>query len=692
MEGSVQNVVGYFKRGARFIIPVYQRNYDWTLENCHKLMEDLVSLNSSDKNKHFFGTIVIKPNTHAEEIIIDGQQRITTLSLVFLAIVNWLKINKVETILNSERLKGDFLIDEYRPTGDRIRLHSNMRDFEAYKNLYGDKKFFVEASNITRNYNYIYSYLDNMNISIDELFNSLKKLEFMIISLNSPDDDPQLIFESLNSTGLELTNADKIRNYLLMNEDIDLQNHLYIQFWEPMERRAAFNLSEFFRIYLTIKNAYTPRIKYIYDEFKKYYENNWQDKESFFKELEDYSYAYQLILGESVGDKKIDNILFRLNRIEITVVYPFLVAILKDLNNKKLTREAVAEIFEVIESYIARRMIAQLPSNALNKIFAVLYRDYKKHSESIHGSNFRPVDIVSYLLLTKEKSGEFPTDIKIKSILLTRDMYNINSKFRTYFFERLENYNHNENVNIYEGIDNKVYSVEHIMPQSLSAIWKNELGENYEQVHNMFIHNLGNLTLSGYNSRMSNRSFSEKRNMENGYTQSHFVNLNHIPANVESWREEEIVQRRDILIERSLKIWSYPETAYLPKKEVDDLYEFDGIKTFTNYSIKGYTFMDDHYIVANTWIDFYIKLITEITNQYPTIMRKIAESEVKTGFESVFLTNKKNRTVKIISGIYTKTNLSNSDKIYVIKQLFDTLEIDYNMLQIDAVPRKENEE
>ncbi|MFV8253208.1 DUF262 domain-containing protein [Aerococcus viridans] len=268
MEGNVQNVVGYLKKGTKFVIPVYQRNYDWTLENCQRLMEDLVELNSSDKNTHFFGSIVIKPNAHAEEIIIDGQQRITTLSLLFLAVVKWLENNQAETILTPNRLKGDFLLDYYKPTNDQIRLSSNPRDYDAYTKLYGDKKFFIEASNITRNFKHIYSFIDNMEITIDELFQSLTKLQFMVISLNSPDDDPQLIFESLNSTGLELTNADKIRNYLLMNEELDMQDHLYLNYWKPIEERTSFNLSEFFRMYLTTKNAQTPTIKYIYDEFK----------------------------------------------------------------------------------------------------------------------------------------------------------------------------------------------------------------------------------------------------------------------------------------------------------------------------------------------------------------------------------------------------------------------------------------
>lgn len=689
MEGNVQNVVGYMKRGNKFMIPVYQRNYDWTLENCQRLMDDLVELNTSEKNTHFFGSIVVKPNISSEEIIIDGQQRITTLSLLFLAMVNWIDANEVETRLISNLLKGDFLLDYYNVGKDQYRLNSNPRDYDAYVKLFGDEKFYISASNITRNYLFIYDYLDDMEITIDELFESIKKLQFMVISLNSPDDDPQLIFESLNSTGLELTNADKIRNYLLMNEEIHKQDSLFLKYWQPIEERTAFNLSEFFRMYLTVKNAKTPTIKYIYEEFKKYYENNWDDKEKFFKDLEEHSFAYQQILENSVGDKRIDNILFRLNQIEVTVTHPFLMAILRDYNNNNLSASQVGDIFEVVESYVARRMIAQIPSNSLNKIFAVLYRDYRTHAASTHGSQFDAVDIISYLLLSKDKTGLFPTDTDIRSVLQTRDMYNINSKFRTYLFERLENFDHVENLNIYTGIEENDYSIEHIMPQNLSNQWRIDLGDDSEHVHEMYLHNLGNLTLTGYNPKMSNRSFSEKQNMEKGFKESHFVNLNAIPGRAETWGEKEIIERRDILIDKTSKVWKFPSTTYTPKKDIEELYEFDGYNDFTNYTIKGFTYKTDDYQQVNTWKEFYIELVTIITKENPTTVGRIAESTSKIGVESAFSTEKRRKTTEVIPGIHAKHSFSNQDKIYILRQLFDILEISYNELQIDAVPPKE---
>lgn len=677
------------RKGTKFVIPVYQRNYDWKLENCQRLMDDLVELHDTEKNTHFFGSIVVKPTVSAEEVIIDGQQRLTTLSLLFLAIVNWLEANSVEdTRLTPDRLKGDFLLDYYRPKNERIRLNSNPRDYDAYVKLFGNPKFFITASNITRNYKFLYDYITNMEISIDDLFQSINKLQFMVVSLNSPEDDPQLIFESLNSTGLELTNADKIRNYLLMNEDINNQEHLYSNYWEPIEERTAFNLSEFFRNYLTVKNANTPTIKYIYEEFKKYYENSWTDKEAFFRDLEDYSLAYQQILNSSVGDKKINNILFRLNQLEVTVTYPFLMAILRDFNNEQYTSEQVEEILVIVESYIVRRMIAQIPSNALNKIFAVLYRDFRKHLSTSHGAESEPKEIISYLLLNKEKSGLFPRDQEIQSILQTRDMYNINPKFRTYLFERLENYNHIENLNIYHGVEEKDYTIEHIMPQKLSVEWKRDLGESYERIHEAYLNNLGNLTLTGYNPKYSNRSFSEKQSMDKGYKESHFVNLNALPAKASKWGEEEIISRRDSLINLALEIWTYPETNYKPKKDEEDLYDFDGENSFTNYTVKGYTFITDDYHAVDSWKEMYIELITILAKDNPTAFAKFAEADSKTGFETAFSQVSNNKFIEILPGVYAKTNLSNKGKTYVLRHLFDVFEIEYSSLQIDAIPPK----
>lgn len=257
MEGNVRYISEYLRGATKLIIPVYQRNYDWKKENCKRLIDDLISLHEEDKQSHFFGSIVVKPGDYSQEIIIiDGQQRITTISLLILAMKNYMSNNNiVQQTINPNNLNDGFLINSFSNNPDKQKLKSNPRDFEAYKKLYSDSRTHIQTSNITMNYNYFYTRLSELNISLDELFESINKLQVMVVNLNSPDDDPQLIFESLNSTGVDLTNADKIRNYLLMNEAQTVQSELFNNYWQPIEERTHLRMSDFFKDFLTLKEG-----------------------------------------------------------------------------------------------------------------------------------------------------------------------------------------------------------------------------------------------------------------------------------------------------------------------------------------------------------------------------------------------------------------------------------------------------
>lgn len=265
----------------------------------------MIYLRYIKKNSHFFGSIVVKPADFAQEaIIIDGQQRITTISLLILAMKNYMSNNNiVQQKINPYNLNDIFLINSFSSSTDEQKLKSNPRDFEAYKKLYDDPRVHIQTSNITMNYNYFYERLKDINISLDELFESINKLQVMVVNLNSPDDDPQLIFESLNSTGVDLTNADKIRNYLLMNEDQSTQLELFSNYWQPIEERTHLKMSDFFKDFLTVKEGRTPVIAKVYETFVEYHskiegkvESKSEVKRSFFRELAEYSIAYEQIL------------------------------------------------------------------------------------------------------------------------------------------------------------------------------------------------------------------------------------------------------------------------------------------------------------------------------------------------------------------------------------------------------------
>lgn len=693
MEGNVRYISEYLRGATKLIIPVYQRNYDWKKENCKRLIDDLILLHEDGKQTHFFGSVVVKPGDYSQEIIIiDGQQRITTISLLILAMKNYMSKNNItQKTINPNNLNDSFLINSFSNDTDKQKLKSNPRDFEAYKKLYSDPRVHLQTSNITMNYNYFYNRLSELHISLDELFESINKLQVMVVNLNSPEDDPQLIFESLNSTGVDLTNADKIRNYLLMNESQSAQLELFNNYWQPIEERTHLRMSDFFKDFLTLKEGKTPVIAKVYEAFVEFYskiemkaDSKTDIKKSFFQELSEYSIAYQYILKFNTDNKKINEFLKRLEEVKVTVAIPFVLAILKDYSDNKIDVNQVIATFNVVESYIARRLITAIPSNALNKIFATLYRDMKKHM-SISDNSVSESDIISYLLLTKTSTGRFPTNQEVEESLKSRNMYNISPKIRTYIFERLENHGHVENLNIYEGIQNQDYSVEHIMPQTLSHTWITELGENYKEVHDLYLNSIGNLTLTGYNSKYSNRSFKEKKNIEKGFKDSHFAFLNRLPSNKEEWGENEIIERRDSIIKRALTIWEYPQVAYKPVTTKQEMVIFDGTQTFTNYYIKGFTFLDDNYVPINTWKDLMVEIVKVLAEKDINLILDLVNSS-NTGLGSIFSTTGHDDKVMILPGLFMNVGYSNSVKIKFLMELFDMYKVNYDELTVDIIP------
>ncbi|UPQ86601.1 DUF262 domain-containing protein [Ignavigranum ruoffiae] len=690
MDGNIQHLLNFMRGQSRIIIPVYQRNYDWKIDNCERLFLDLLKIHKEGRATHFFGNIVVKPgDKNNETIVIDGQQRITSVSLLLLAISNYLHDNNItDGRYREDNIKSAFLVDDFAMETYKQKLVPNPNDKEAYRSLYGDSKFLYEPSNITLNYKYYLEEIKKLNlydISLEALMQSILKLQVMVVNLNSPDDDAQLIFESLNSTGLELSEADKIRNFLLMNEDTEKQNYYFSNYWEPIEKRTKYDLSEFFRYYLTIKQNSFPVKSRLYESFKTYFNAKAISKDVLFDELNDYAYIYEQIINNSIRQKKVNRIIFRLNFLGVSVVKPFLMQLLYEFNNNQLSEDNLLEMLSLVESYIVRRLITETPSSGLNKIFASLYKDYSSilNNPCKYG-NHTSRDILAYLLLKKENTGIFPKDIDFINSFRTRNFYNMNKDYRTYIFERLENHNHIEALNIYEGISEGQYSIEHIMPQKLSDSWIKELGEDYKQIHETYLNQMGNLTLTGYNSKYSNYSFDEKKSMEKGYDESHFVNLNRIPKEVSQWGKDEIKRRTEELLEIALKVWPYPTTSLAVTKEEPELFIYDGDMSFSNYSLSGYIFQDKGYQPTRVWIDLYIDILGELAKIDYNLLLSVAQIKKEKGWENYISIEAEKGFEKVTEGIYAKKGINNGDKFNVIQKLFDLYHIDYDALQIDA--------
>ena len=562
---------------TQFVIPVYQRNYDWTTSQCKQLLDDILEVGTSDKsNVHFIGSVVyvhddVYTSSRIKELtIIDGQQRLTTLTLIYL-VLHRLGIEMKDEALVSE-ISETYLINKFAPEEEKLKLRPTDNNDKAIKFLLRSdiSEEYTEFSKVIDNFNYFKSRITEENI--EYVLKGLSRLMFVEISLDREKDNPQRIFESLNSTGLELSQADLIRNYILMGLKRKDQNKIYSNYWEIIEKLAKdetkniSKVSDFIRDYLTLVNNKIPNKSKVYLEFKAKYptsdlyslENNLLPIKSLVK------FYNKLINPKNEKDKEIRRELEYINRLEINVAYPFLMKVYEDYSKKIIDKETFIGVLDFIQSFTWRRFVVGLPTNALNKIFMTLY-------EKIDTNNY--LFSLQKWLLKRPGSQRFPKNKEVIESLKLKDVYNIKSKNRTYLLERLENFENREPVKI-EG--NTDITIEHIFPQNPDPKWKVELGtDEYNLIKETYLNTIGNLTLSGNNGKLGNKPFLYKRDLElAGYKDSRLW-LNKYLSIAEKWDANEIERRFDILAERFLKIWTYPTIELDERDENNEVNIFE---------------------------------------------------------------------------------------------------------------------
>ena len=680
----------------RYIIPVYQRNYDWRPKQCEQLFNDLVQIIKKNRKSHFFGSIVTSAANKggkSDYLVIDGQQRITTISILFTAMVNLMKSGLVEADDKrlAEKIEKKFLVDEYQTEDRKLRLKPIKDDCVSFDKLItNDPTEFVESSNITQNYYYFENRIKKNEISIDDLYEAIFRLEIIDIFLDK-EDNPQLIFESLNSTGLDLTEGDKIRNFILMGLDAKTQENYYEQYWNKIEKCTDYNVSGFIRNYLTLIQKKIPNINNVYFTFKEYVLDkmdieNEEDCETILKEMLYYAQIYNKIISAENNPKDvISSILYRLNNIEMTVSYPFLLAMFGHELRKEITSLDVETTLKAIESYIFRRiMCPNYASNALNKVFCNLDSEVMKIKNDNQDVSYS--DILIYCLQSRVGAAGFPSDKEFTEALTNRDVYHMYKKNREYLFDRFENGNTIERVNVIEMMENGDLTIEHIMPQTLTEEWKNELGSNYQVIYDQNIHTLKNLTLTGYNSKYSNSIFSEKKTIEKGFKDSG-LNLNKSLLEYEHWTETEMQGRLNKLLLQANSLWPYPKTNFVPpKKEIDSVtLEDDELlrgRTLISYS---YGNVKEH--ETNIWVEMFKDVIKQIYDEDPSQIRILASDK---NYENIIIssTEKQGDWFKIDTDIYLYTHNSTNAKMRILNKVFDAYGKDKNDLVFNLKPEK----
>ena len=676
MKGSEAKMTG-FMEGAdkRYIIPVYQRKYDWKLENCRQLYSDLKKIMLEERSSHFFGSIVssvVPVGSRLEYHIIDGQQRLTTVTLLLLAMRNLIAQQKLVSQSGrlDEQIAQRFLISPWAAADDQIKLRPVKGDREALARLFGAEEDFDPASNLTHNYRFFCDMLLKESISIDELYAAIGKLEIISITLDH-DDNAQLIFESLNSTGLALEEGDKIRNYILMGLNPREQNSYYDTYWTKIEKCTGNDVSSFVRDYLSIKEQVTPTLNTVYHAFKVYADGIRQPITTLLDDLLRYARLFEKLrtCKSGLGEKRLDDCLYRMSRLDIGVTRPFLMEVLRLNQDGKLSSQDVLTVFLTTEDYLFRRNICEVPTNALNKIFLMFNKEILRYD----GTTENYVEKFVYALLSKRESGRFPDDEEFSTALAAKQVYLMRGKYKAYLFERLENHGTIETKDVYTHLDNKVYTIEHIMPQHLTPAWTRALGPNSAEIHSTWLHRLANLTLSGYNPNLSNKTFAEKRDAAEGGYKASGLKMNQRIAQKETWGLAELEERNHELVALALKIWPFPQSGFVPATKDFDFCTLDDEDIdLTGRSIAKYSLQNVEQPVSS-WSSMFEQVVKFLHEKDKSVLFGLVHAPDEDSALSAILSGTEDGMrvpLKIDDGIYMEKNTSTAYKISLLRRLF----------------------
>lgn len=570
MKASEAKLLDFLKNARQFIVPIYQRTYSWTEKECRQLWGDILRTGTNDHIAvHFVGSIVYiaqaddTVTTWTPLLVIDGQQRLTTVTLLIAALANSLRDAEPMDGFSAEKLRGYYLLNQYEKNERKFKLLLSQTDKATLTAIVGNQELPKEFSHrVAANFKLFEELIATSGDQVVDVCKGLAKLMMVDIKLKRGEDNPQLIFESMNSTGKELSQADLIRNYILMGLDQELQTQLYENYWRPMEvdfgqEAYGTHFDAFMRHYLTVKTGEIPRLSEVYDAFKAHAGSPAVAQagvEALVKDIRHYAGYFCAMALDAETSPKLKAAFHDLRELKVDVAYPFLLELYGDYKAGTLSEADFLAIVRLVEAYVFRRAICAIPTNSMNKTFATFTKAIKK-------SHYR--ESVQAHFLTLPSYRRFPTNDEFHRDIQTRDLYNFRS--RSYWLRRLENHNRKEPVSTDE------YTIEHILPQNenLSREWRDDLGPDWQRIQQEWLHTIGNLTLTGYNSEYSDRPFPIKRDMPGcplkSFKQSP-LRLNQGLGCLPAWNEATIKDRAARLADLAKEVWAAPA---LPREVLD---------------------------------------------------------------------------------------------------------------------------
>jgi len=676
-----------------FEIPNFQRPYSWTADNVQMFLDDLEEVKRGDK-KHYFGSIVYI-NDGDRSVIIDGQQRATTVLLMITAIYH-LALESPEKIeLVAEQIKDEYLYNryakQYGSEENRIKLRAVTTDNKIFEKIFSQAELteYEKKSNLYKSYLQFYEYFRDRD-HLEQYINTLDDFEIVTIVLDKDDDNPQKVFESINSTGKPLTDGDKIRNFSLMLHTSEKQDYVLTNYWRHIETYLIDpqrdDITDFFRVYLIAKNQSVVNTDKVYPEFKKAFSNNisydqsYESLDTFYGEiLRILKYYRFLKFGTDDNNEftKLNSAAFIMRYLRIEAFFPYAVSVMKYWQDGHLSDDEIAEVFDVLRVYFSRRIVINLSTTGLGKYFAGLHRSILSIAEQ---DNAAYLEVLKYTVLSKNRQIRLPRDNEIETAIKANFTYNQRSSNVMYLLTAVDD--ESKDVSLLKQINDKELhlTIEHIMPQTMTNAWRDELGDRADEIHGTYLHGLANLTLTGYNSEYSNKSFREKRDMPDGFADSP-LKINKTVAKYDTWNEAAILERQRWWIDKIIKIWPLPTSTFEPPILDTKVNIFDDID-FTGAAVKIFYIGDDSYPVTS-WSQILGVYCEYLYDENPNFTDQIMNSEKTKNWISNdskrFFNSVKIHDTGLVVDVATNTN----QKIRLMRELAEMFNVDKISINVE---------
>lgn len=541
MQAKETKLIEILEGTKQFVVPLFQRSYSWTKKEWDILWNDITDLCGMENPRvHFFGSVVNIPATSVPEgvakyLLIDGQQRLTTV-YALLSILKDFAAQQGKGNLSDE-ITDTLLVNKYKQGDDHYKFMPTQVDRKAFKSIIENRED-DQDNQIVKAWKYLRKKVEDSNCDIERI-KKIVTSYFSIVSITlDTNDNPYLVFESLNAKGRSLSQADLIKNYFFMLVDVNKQEEIYERLWKPMQKHLGDDLSEFIRHYL-MREGDNIRQTDVYYALKD--EVSSDNTIDYLTSLNEYSIYYRnMKYPQNISDSEIRIRFERLNLIEVTTAYPLLLYLYGEFENGNIKKEEFCGVIDVIENYLIRRFVCDYKTNTLNKTFGSACR-YLSENEIVDYAE----GISSYL-----SSKSYPNDDEFRDKFMNAKIYGGGDrqlKTKLILASLEKSFQHKEVVEL----DN--LTIEHVMPQTLSNWWEDYLGDDASDIKNTYLHTIGNLTLTAYNPDLSNKPYPEKREY---YSKSH-LELNKYFLSTQEWKIEDILKRAKSLASRALDIWPY---------------------------------------------------------------------------------------------------------------------------------------